>query len=133
MLSFLKKIFNNKPAKITSDDNDLISKLTEVINYDNLNQLVYSSVNKLYLVNTYSTDFNDLLTNMYNKNYNRNIIAINIHSYFNNSRIDIAGDFSRIIKCLKDYPTNKLVEHDLFELVELFNHLKELENKNGWQ
>lgn len=129
MLSFLKKLFSVKSDKIKPDETDLIARLTEVINYDNLNELVYSSVNKLYLINTYSSDFNDLASNMYNKNYNRNIIAINIHSYFNNSRTDIAGDLSRILKCLKSYETNKLIEHDLFELVDLFTHLKQMENK----
>lgn len=108
-------------------EEELVSKLMEMAHYENLNALFYNPVSKLYLFNAYTADFNDLASNLYNNNFRKQIIAINIHSYFHNSKVDIQTDLEKIAKCLVTHKPNMLLQHDLYELVHAFEYLKSLE------
>ena len=137
MLKFFKKLLKLgnfsllKPRAVTVDvtpEEELLSKLMEMVHYENLNALFYSPVNKLYMFNAYTADFNDLTSSLFNPNFRKQIIAVNVHSYFLGSKVDIQTDLERIVKCLKDHKPNMLIQHDLYELVHTFEYLKSLES-----
>lgn len=132
MFRLLTKILKPK-TKLTIDDTpilneDLHTKLTELTTYPNLNSLFFSSTNKLYIINTYTNTFDDLLYNFFNSNLSRTIIAINIHSYFNNSRTDLQQQLTRLLTSLPATKLSVYIEHDLYELVNTFEYLTSLEN-----
>lgn len=109
-----------------TEQEQLLAKLLEMVQYANLNALFYNPASKLLVLNTYTADFNDLTTNLYNNNFRKQIIAINVHSYFLNSKVDIQSDMEKIVKCLKTHQPNMLLRHDLFEFVTAFEYLKSL-------
>lgn len=111
-----------------SQEEQLMSKLLEMVHDDKVNEIFYNPVNKLYVFNTYTSDFNDLTSSLYNANFRRQIIAINIHSYFLNSKVDIKTDMEKIANCLRTHKPNMLLQHDLYELVNAYEYLKSLEH-----
>lgn len=130
MLAILKKIFTFKSSSNIIQEDSLSNKLSEIIYNNDINKLFYTPVNKLYIINTYSSDFNDLIFNLPNTNFHKQIIAINIHSYFNNSKADIKSNLERVLKYIQTNKINKLIEHDLFEIINTFEYLNQLENNN---
>lgn len=133
MLEKLKKIFTKRPLVIDSEpikNYDLIIKLTDLAHYSNLNVLFFSPVNKLYLLNTYTMSFLDLLENFYTPNLQRTLIAINIHSYFNNSTVNLKDDLNKLIKHLHNNKIHPQIEHDLYEIYNTFLELVEMEKSH---
>lgn len=123
-ISFLKPRI---PKEVTQEE-ELMSKLLEMVHDENLNALFYNPVSKLYVINTYTADFNDLTSSLYNNNFRKQIIAINLHSYFHNSQVDIKTDLEKIAKCLRTHKPNLLIQHDLDELVNTYEYLRKLES-----
>jgi len=134
MHSFLKKLFNPipklQPTTTSTLNQDLIVQLTRLSNYPNLNQLFLSPINKIYVINTYTTSFNDLLSNLYSTSLNRTIIAINLHSYFSNINSDISSQLTKLISHLSKTKLSSYIEHDLFQLCSTFDDLIEMEKNN---
>lgn len=137
MLQFFKKLklqlgnfslIKPRQASVETQEQQLVSKLMEMTYHEDLNALFYNPVSKLYVFNMYTDNFGDLSNNLYNNNFHRQIIAINIHAYFLNSKVDIKADLEKIAKCLKTHTPNMLLQHDLYELVNAFEYLKSLEN-----
>lgn len=136
MSDFIKKLLNwrnfflvkkQTPTEV-SEIEQLMSKLLEMVHYERLNALFYNADSKLYVINTYTGDFNDLTSNLYNNHFNRQIIAINLHAYFLNSKVDIKTDLEKIANCLRTHKPNMLIQHDLYQLVDTFEYLKSLES-----
>lgn len=129
MLQFLKKLYT--PKEKIKDINvlnvDITLKLNELLNCS-VNKLFFNPVSKLYIVNTYTVNFNDLLDNLYNNTFQRNLNAVNIHSYFLNSSVDIENNIEKILVHLPTLKINKLIEHDLYEIYNTFIDLKNLED-----
>lgn len=134
MRSFLKKLFNPipklQPTTTSTLNQELITQLTKLTNYSNLNQLFLSPINKIYVINTYTTSFNDLLSNLYSISLNRTIIAINLHSYFSNINSDISSQLTKLISHLSKTKLSSYIEHDLFQLCSTFDDLIEMEKNN---
>lgn len=136
MFNFIKKLLSwgnfslvkkQKPAEVT-DTEQLMDKLLEMVHYEQLNELFYNPDSKLYVINTYSSDIGDLGNNLFNSHFNRQIIAINLHAYFLNSKVDIKADLEKIAKCLRTHKPSAMIQHDLYQLVETFEFLKSLES-----
>lgn len=131
MLKMLKKLFTPKP-KLAAEKTlnlDLILKLNELKEYDNLNSLFFSPISKIMIINTYTNNFNDLSSNLYNPNFQRNsLIAINIYSYFNNNSVDFHDQLSKLIEHLSSIKISTYIEHDLYELANTFVELLKMEN-----
>lgn len=134
MRSFLKKLFNPipklQPTTTSTLNQELITQLTKLTNYSNLNQLFLSPINKIYVINTYTTSFNDLLSNLYSTTLNRTIIAINLHSYFSNINSDISSQLTKLISHLSKTKLSSYIEHDLYQLCSTFDDLIEMEKNN---
>lgn len=136
MLQFFKNLLKGRNfslikstiTKEVTPEEVLLSKLLEMVHDENLNALFYNPVSKLLVINTYTADFNDLTSNLYNNNFRKQIIAINVHSYFHSSQVDIKSDLEKITKCLRTHKPNLLIQHDLDELVNTYEYLKKLEN-----
>ena len=137
MLLFLKKLFKSKVDKIQIVDKtlnilnkDLVLRLNKLISYDNLNYLFLSPISKIYIINTYTNNFNDLISNVYNQAMNRSIIAINLYSYFNDRDMDIRYHLGKITEHLPTVKLSLYIEHDLFQLCNTFDELVEMEKIN---
>lgn len=129
MLKFLRKIFT-KDKIIIIENEELVSKISELIYYKDLDTLFFSPTNKLYLINMYTSNFGDLINNFYNKDLYRQLITINIYSYFYDTKLYIQSDLEKIYKCLLEYKPNSLIIHDLYELVNVFEYFKSLEDNS---
>jgi len=132
MLHFLKNLIKLKPTIETQSLNStILEKLYTILYYKNIESLFINPVNKLYVLNTYTDSITSLLNNLPNRNFQSNLIAINIHSYFKDSNLDIDNNLTRIIDYLKTNTVSNLLISDLNELYTAFEYLKELEN-NPW-
>lgn len=114
-------------TEVTPEE-QLMSKLLEMVHYEKLNDLFYNPASKLFIITTYTSDFNDLADNLYNSSFRRQIIAVNLHAYFLSSKVDIQADLEKIANCLRTHKPNMSIQHDLYQLVETFEYLKSLEN-----
>lgn len=131
ILTRLKSIFEIKnpdlnSAVYTDLEENLISDLTEVGRYKNLEELLKDPVSKIYILNVYSNNFNDLGGMVVDKRYPRKLIAINLHSFCNGEESRISIGLVNIVKFLKkNKPTPESV-HDLRELISVIRNLIEL-------
>lgn len=130
MLNFLKNLIKLKPTTETQPLNTIIlEKLYTLFYYKNIESLFINPVNKLYVLNTYTDSITSLLNNLPNRNFKADLIAINIHSYFKDSNLDINNNLNRIIEYLKNNTVSNLLISDLNELYTAFEYLKDLEEK----
>ena len=132
MLQLLKKLFEPKP-KIkdeTEYNKELIEKIYTTIYYEDLENIIFNPVNKLYLLNVYHGTFDDLLNNIFNKNSDRSIISVNVFSYFK-TKDDIIYKLKKIIPILRDNKINVQVDYELNEILDSINFLKSIEEENG--
>jgi len=107
-------------------DQELVSRLEEVIKYPGLEKLLKDPVNKIYVISTYSVTYNDLGSMLVDRRYNRKIIAVNLHSYFNGEESLIVTGLSRIVSFIKTNKCTPEAIHDLYELSSTIKHLIEL-------
>ena len=125
MFSFLKNLIQ-KPTKKKNLNPELYERFYALAYDENINELFFSSVNKLYILNTYSNSFHELLANFFNPHFTRQLNAINIHSYFNSSRDDLSTQFMRFPELIRDNKLNQLIEKDLIEICETYEYLLSL-------
>lgn len=137
MFEFLKKLFYN-PGVITIDENQtetkndvqnklLVDRLGVLLTHPYLERIFFSSVNKLYVMSTYATDFNDFLNNLTTPSVHRTLSAVNVHAYFNKSNVDLSYQLERISYYIASNKINALVEHDLTEICDTFEYFLFLE------
>jgi len=131
MLHFLKNLIKLKPTIETQTLNSLIiDKLYMLLYYKDIEKLFINPVNKLYVLNTYTDSITSLLNNLTNKNFKADLIAVNIHSYFKDSNLDITNNISRVIDYLKTNTVSNFLISDLNELYTAFEYLVKLENSH---
>jgi len=131
MLHFLKNLIKLKPTTETQILNSLIiDKLYMLLYYKDIEKLFINPVNKLYVLNTYTDSITSLLNNLTNKNFKADLIAVNIHSYFKDSNLDITNNISRVIDYLKTNTVSNFLISDLNELYTAFEYLVKLENSH---
>ena len=137
MFDFLKKLFYN-PGVITDTENSnepkkdiqnksLVDRLGVLLVHPYLERIFFSSVNKLYVMSTYATDFNDFLNNLTTPSVHRTLSAVNVHAYFNKSNVDLSYQLERISHYIASNKINTLVEHDLNEICDTFEYFLFLE------
>lgn len=126
MFSYLKNLIRQPVKEIRLNDS-LVDRLTPVVYHTNLNALFFSSVNKLYLLNTYSNSFYDLLDHLLTPEFNRKLNAINVHSYFEGSRVDLSTRLARLPQLLLANKIHPLIEADLHELCSAYEYFLSLE------
>lgn len=126
------KIKNPKlqPTLDYTYDMELVAALEEVVQYPDLDKLLKNPVSKIYIINTYSTTYNDLGSMLVDKRYNRKIIAVNLHSYFNGEEGLVGLGLKRVISFLKGNKCTAEAIHDLYEISRTIKHLIELRSKS---
>jgi hypothetical protein len=125
MFSFLKNLIHRSDKK--KNYNPQLYERFYALAYDEgLNELFFSSVNKLYILNTYTSSFHELLANLFNPNFTRQLNAVNVHSYFNRSRDDLKIQFMRFPELIRDNKINHLIEKDLMEICETYEYFLSL-------
>ncbi|EKD89638.1 MAG: hypothetical protein ACD_33C00023G0009 [uncultured bacterium] len=122
MLSFIKKLLTKK-TKVKKYNSELIYKL-EFMKYNNIQELLFSPIGKITLLNVYTDNCDSLLINLYNRNFNNILMAISIYKYFNNYS-DLIIFIDRTIKILEQVENiNSYTKSDLEELYNTFITLK---------
>lgn len=107
-------------------DQELVGMLEEVLKFPELDKLLKDPVNKIYVISTYSVSYNDLGTMLTDRRYNRKIIAVNLHSYFNGEEGLVVTGLPRIVSFIKTNKCTPEAIHDLYELSSTIKHLIEL-------
>lgn len=128
MIKKLKNFFTSGHViKSEVKNQELIEKISDIIYMSNLNDILFSPSSKLYILNVYNDSFDDFLNNILINN-SRDIIAVNINSYFKN-KDNIQYTLKRIIPLLEKSDLNIKVQYELNEIIEAINFLKSLEEK----
>lgn len=115
-------------AEETHDAN-LVELLEDVLKYPKLTQLLRDPVSKIYVITTYSTSYNDLGTMLIDKRYNRKLMAINLHSYFNGEEDLVPSGLARIVTWMKGNRLTTEASHDLYEIASTIKHLLALKGE----
>lgn len=112
------------PVSVTVEASSLVVRLKELASQeDHLVRLFQDPVNKLYIFNTYSTSFEDLLRNIVNKDLERKITAISCHGYFKGNMGKLGISFNRLTSMLENgLKLNNMIEHDLYEIIDAYDY-----------
>jgi hypothetical protein len=139
MLQFFKNLLKKvtlsdiikKPSlSPVTPEEELMNRILEITQYERLNDLFYNPISKLYVFNTYSSNFSDLSDNFFNSAYRSQIVAVNLHSFFHAGKVNIKTDLEKIARCIPNHRPNMLIQHDLHEIINAFEYLLALENKH---
>lgn len=130
--SFISKIFTPK-EKIKSEiqpeplNSDLIKKLTVLVNDENLNSVLNDPVNKLWVIGTYTNDFNDLLNNITaQKPIVRHLGCYNVCKYFIlDDKIDVRLALEKVTNHIKTSRIDLKIIHDLDIICDAYNEMIE--------
>lgn len=131
MLGIFKKFFSSKKktTQVTSKNQELIEKIQVLAYNEQLSNLIKEPQNKILILNVYYVSFEDLLFNIVNKLDERQIAAVNVFSYFKNTK-DVNYSLKRIITILQENDINIKVKHDLEELVNSIEFLTNIGEEN---
>ena len=125
------KVVNPVLGSVTEETHDanLVELLEDVLKYPKLTQLLRDPVSKIYVITTYSTSYNDLGTMLIDKRYNRKLMAINLHSYFNGEEDLVPSGLARIVTWMKGNKLTAEASHDLYEIASTIKHLLALKGE----
>ncbi len=107
-------------------DTELVAALEAVSRNEGLDKLLKDPVSKIYVITTYSLTYNELGSMLIDRRYNRKLVAVNLHSYFNGDEPAIATSLVRIAGWLKTNKCTPEATHDLYEITRTVKHLLEL-------
>jgi hypothetical protein len=125
MLSFLRDLLT-PPKRIIEEikNKDLVDKIYEILSIENLDELLTNPTFKLYILNVYHSTFDELLNNVLATRVNKQIIAVNVYSYFKDNRIKYK--LERLKNILENNDIDILIKNELNEILNSLLYLKEL-------
>jgi len=129
MIKFIKNLFKSESMKTNNENEDILSKISLLAYNENTNKVFYSPEAKLYIMNCYSRNFDELASLVYTKGNISNLTSINIQSYFNNSSMNISNILQKLLPHLYENVIDNKVKHDLYEIYESFVYLESLRSK----
>lgn len=128
MFEKFMKLFTTTKVSINELKNkELVDKLYEAVSVQNLEDILFSPTNKIYILNVYNNNFDDFLSNILTKHAERSIISVNIFSYFNDKE-NIQYKLKRCITILEQNKIDTKIEYEFNEIIETINYLQTLEN-----
>lgn len=131
MLDVIKRIFSTQETIISNTFNeDLVSRLYELSSDEYLDEILLSPVSKIMVINTYYSSISDLIDNLQRKNVHREIMSVNLYSYFRNRVDPISVVLSKLHRVLESIEISQLAEHDLYSIIEAYRDLKEIYSKD---
>lgn len=130
MLGIIKKLKNkllvtDKIKLEPKHNTELIELLKELMYFEELEAELRDPVNKMYLLNTYSSSFQELTDNLINRKFERQLIAIDMYSYMKGSLRNLHNNLERLLKLLETTKISSTVEHDLYEFINMCKMFKE--------
>lgn len=127
MFGLFKKLKKKEVEKEPDIDSELVDEFMFMSHDDNIVNILFNPSSKLYIINTYTDNIDELFHVLERKNNSINIIAVNLNSYFGRNPEDMSRKLKSISTYLiKNKPTSK-VEHDLRQILDAYHYLKELE------
>jgi len=118
MFNWLKRIFHEKPkVKDNVKYKDLIDKLYHIKYNIDINKIIKDPIYSLLYLQMYTINLNDLIANLNKKNFQRDINAVTVYSYFKDVG-DIQKGLDYIIRYIMQNDIPILIEKDLEELTK---------------
>lgn len=106
-------------------NSELVAVLLELSFNPKVTTVLTDPVNSMMLIETYSHDFNDLLVNVVNLDFNREMITINVRAYMAKHSKDLNYTFKRLAGVVAGTKINRKVECDLLTLTGTIKQLLE--------
>lgn len=128
---WLEKV--NKPIEqitlgnINQLNSDIIDLIYYIDSEENLEDIVFSPVNKLLILNVYYSTFEELLDNLTGESNVRSISSVNVNAYFNNKSA-LTNNLKRIVTIIRDNKLSSFVSHDLYEIAQNIEMLVKTNN-----
>lgn len=129
LISMLKPKNNKISVKVINNE-DLVNLLKDISYDERYNEVIDTPVGKMCLMNTYTSTFNDLLGSLTKKQVIRNIVAVNVKSYFNNSTLSFTETIKRIIPIVEQEKLSSTIIHDFYEVIDTLKYLVNLEGEH---
>lgn len=126
MFSFLKK--SKRKIREPSLNKDLIDNIYGILYSFTIERVLKDPCCKLYIINTFSMNFQDL-SNSYKDPNNNTVVAVNLYSYFKDT--DSEEVYRYLNGLLKYLPNNKVgfkYAHDLTEITQSISFLSGSQN-----
>jgi hypothetical protein len=127
MFKKLIKLFTTtKVSDIELKNKDLVDKIYDIINIENLEDVLFSPVNKIFILNVYNNNFDDFLSNILSKYSERSLISVNIFSYFTDKE-NIQYKLKRCIPILEQNNIDLRIAYEFNEILDTITYLLTLE------
>lgn len=129
MLTWIKnKLLLLKPKETLKEvihNPELVSVLLKLSFNPKVDSVLSDPVNSMMLIEMYSHNFNDLLLNVVNVDFNREMLTINIRAYMGKHSKDLNYSFKRLAGVLSGGKISRKVESDLLTLTNTIKQLLE--------
>lgn len=122
MFTMFKK---KKKEKVEVSIDEELLEMVDVMRFDDdLEDILYDSSSKLYIINTYSINLDEIGVALYGVKIGKDISAINMYSFIGEDFSTVKPALGRIADNLaKKLPPPK-VKHDIEELYKAYLYLK---------
>lgn len=127
MIRFLRDLLT-PPKRIIEEikNKEIVDKIYELMSVENLDELLVNPTFKLYILNVYHTTFDELLNNVLAIKLNKQLIAVNVHTYFKENRIRYK--LERLKTLLETNDIDILIKNELNEILNSLLYLKDIAN-----
>ena len=131
MFKFFKKRIP-PPAKEDPMDEQsgYIDMLMEMAGDDDLDDVMLDSVSKIYLINTYSSNVDELLRSVYDHRLRDDIACINLYSYIHGSEEGFRRSLVALRQSIVDRKVKPKTGYDISALYSAYCTLKGIEEKS---
>lgn len=103
---------------------DLVAALLKLAKDPTLEKTLYTPVSKIFLMNVYVGNFNDLLSNLQFQSNSTSLLSVNVDSYFKPHKGKLNHTFERIAAYAVQNKLPLKTEFDLFQICETIESLK---------
>lgn len=123
-----KFLFKTKPKYKPKEikNSELVNKLRELSESDSLNQLLTETTCKLYLLNLYTENIEDLFNSVITNKSKHSIVAVSIDNYFNKNNLELDEQLKRLYEFISDNDLSLQLTSDIYQIVNDLNYLLKL-------
>lgn len=129
MLTWIKnKLLLLRPKETLKEktyNSELVTVLLGLSFNPKVSTVLSDPVNSMLLIEVYTHDFNDLLANVVNVDFTREMLTINIRAYMGKHSKDLSYTFKRLAGVLAGGKISRKVECDLLTLTRTIKELLE--------
>lgn len=123
-----KFLFKTKPKYKPKEikNTELVNKVMELSETENIGNITTDTSCKLYLMNLYTENIEDLFNSVLNNKSKHSIIAVSVDNYFNNNRLDLSEQLKRLYEFISINDLSLQISSDIEQIVNDLNYLLKL-------